>query len=727
MAVNIGSAVAFLELDTSKFTKGFANAKKDLGVFKNETATAGDKLTAVGNVMGTVGSTLTKSLTVPILGISTASVKVASDFDTSMSQVASTMGLTVEEINHGSDAYETLRKSAKEAGRTTAFSASQASEALNYMALAGYTVEQSTGNLKNVLNLASAGAMDLGSASDLVTDAMSALGLEVDDTGENVGKFTDRLAKTSSITNTSVQQLGEGILTIGATARTVKGGTIELATALGILANNGIKGAEGGTHLRNMIMSLQTPTSQASKELEKLGISVYDSDGNFRSLNDIFGDLKKSMQGMTQEQKDLALGTIFNKTDMASVNALLVSTGDEFKSLQKEIKNSAGSAQEMADVQLNNLQGSVTILKSALEGAGITIGEQVVPYIKSLAEWITGLVTKFNELSPETQALITKFLLIVASIGPLLLIGSKLIALFGTITKVINVAKFALTFLGASIGIIPIAIMGVVAVLILLYTKCEWFRNGVNAIVKAVINFFKDMVEKIKSHLRTFSNNIEVLKTNIKNKFKEIEDKVRNMVNVFKIQFDELKQKLSNKFNEIKQKATDFINNFKQTIEQGVANAVKAFITKIAVIVHNVKELKEKLKTAGKQAFEGLLEGIKSVAEKITNFVSGLRDKISNIVSSITSKISGAKSSASSASQSINGSHADGLDYVPFDGYVAKLHKGERVLTKEEAKVYNKGQKQGGGDTFNFYNTKPNPYEYAKQIKRTKKELLYDF
>jgi TP901 family phage tail tape measure protein len=165
--------------------------------------------------------------------------------------------------------------------------------------------------LPTVLNLAAAGGIDLASASDMVTDAMSALGMGVDEADTMV----DQMAKTASTTNTSVSQLGEGILTIGATAKSIKGGTAELNTALGILANNGIKGSEGGTHLRNVILSLQSPTDTAASCIEDLGLQIYDSEGNMRSLNDILGDLNSSMSDMSSEEKNNIISTIFNKTD----------------------------------------------------------------------------------------------------------------------------------------------------------------------------------------------------------------------------------------------------------------------------------------------------------------------------------------------------------------------------------------------------------------------------
>ena len=249
--------------------------------------------------MGGRGCKFCKGCAEPYLMMGTAAVKTTADFDSSMSQVQATMGITKDSMSKVDgqtvNTMDTLRDLAKEMGSKTAYSASECADALNYLALAGYDTQEMCDTLPTVLNLAAAGGIDLASASDMVTDAMSALGMETSD----ADKMVDQMAKTASSTNTSVGQLGEGILTIGATAKSIKGGTAELNTALGILANNGIKGAEGGTHLRNIILSLQNPTDKAADVMESLGLSVYDSEGNMRSMNDILGDLNTSMEGMT--------------------------------------------------------------------------------------------------------------------------------------------------------------------------------------------------------------------------------------------------------------------------------------------------------------------------------------------------------------------------------------------------------------------------------------------
>ena len=285
------------KLDTSGFTKGVSSMT-----------------VAAGNLI----SDLTKTAATKLAGLAKSSVSVGMSFDASMSQVAATMGTTVDQIDN-------LTKVAKEMGSSTKFTATQAADALNYLALAGYDADKAAEVLPSVLNLAAAGGMDLAYASDLVTDAMASLNIEANK--QNVDDFGNKLAKAASKANANVSQLGEAILTVGGTAANLKGGTTELTTALGLLANVGIKGAEGGTHLRNIILSLQSPTDAATKLMQKLGLQVYDAQGNMRGLNDILGDLNSAMNGMTQGQKDSIINQLFNKTDLAAVNGLLAAQG----------------------------------------------------------------------------------------------------------------------------------------------------------------------------------------------------------------------------------------------------------------------------------------------------------------------------------------------------------------------------------------------------------------
>lgn len=488
-------------IETENTLKNLEKQATTSAIALEKISQAGDKIKSAGEKISSAGESLLP-VTAGVTGLGTAAVTTAAGFESSMSQVQATMGITKDAMStvngQSVNTMDTLSDLAKKMGSETAFSAKQCADALNFLALAGYDTQQMCDTLPTVLNLAAAGSLDLATASDMVTDAMSALGMGVDESE----KMVDQMAKTASTTNTSVGQLGEGILTIGATAKTVKGGTAELNTALGILANNGIKGVEGGTHLRNMILSLQNPTDKAAGCMESLGLQVYDSEGNMRSLNDILGDLNRSMDGMTSEKKSNIISQIFNKTDLSSVNALLANTGETWDNLQSSITNSAGAAQQMADTQLDNLQGQLTILQSALEGLAISIGELLMPYIKQIVKYIQSFVDWLNSLDEESKKIIVTVGLVVAALGPALIVFGKVVSAVGSILTFIPKLVSGFSMVGKAIGalgsllttnpigLIVVAIGAAIAALITLYQKCEWFRDGVNAILASVKDFF---------------------------------------------------------------------------------------------------------------------------------------------------------------------------------------------------------------------------------------------
>ncbi|GAA0493150.1 hypothetical protein IRB23M11_01860 [Alkalibacterium sp. m-11] len=319
------------------------------------------------------------------------SLNVYAEYEDAMKQVQATMGLAGEE---GEEAFKKLSDAAKEAGASTRFTASESAEALNYLALAGYDAEQAIDALPGVLTLAAAGGMDLARASDLVTDSMAALGLGISD----MDLYMDMMARTSQRSNTNVQQLGEGILVAGATMKNAGQELDTLNVMLGVLANRGIKGAEGGTKLRNIVMALTSPTSRAANELDNLGISVSDSDGNIRDLNEILTELNTELSGLSEADKLNALSNIFNKQDIAGINALLSGTGEEMNNLYNELANAEGAAVQMSETMESGLAGSVRSLKSAYEGLQIVIGEQFSDMAGNAVGEVTTLVREVTEI-----------------------------------------------------------------------------------------------------------------------------------------------------------------------------------------------------------------------------------------------------------------------------------------------------------------------------------------
>lgn len=364
-------------LDTSGFTKGISSMT-----------------VAAGNLISGLVSTATSKMA----GLAKSSVSVGMSFEASMSQVAATMGKSTDEI-------ESLTRVAKEMGSSTKFSATQAADALNYLALAGYDADKAAEVLPSVLNLAAAGGMDLAYASDLVTDAMASLNIEANK--NNVDDFGNKLAMAASKANANVSQLGEAILTVGGTASNLKNGTTELTTALGLLANVGIKGAEGGTHLRNIILSLQSPTDDATKLIQQLGLQVYDAQGNMRGLDEILGDLNTRMVGMTQGQKDSVINRLFNKTDLAAVNGLLAAQGEQWDSLAAQIDAAGGAMEQMAETQQDNLQGVMTSMSSAFESLQLAVYERLEPALTDAGSWgvecIRNLTDALSNGGPEAM------------------------------------------------------------------------------------------------------------------------------------------------------------------------------------------------------------------------------------------------------------------------------------------------------------------------------------
>lgn len=473
-------------ITTESKLKTFKGQLKSIGSAK--LSALGAQFKQVGSKLTSIGRGLSMYVTAPLVGIGAASLKAGSSFDTAMSQVAATSGKTVKEIDE-------LRKFAKKMGSTTSFSATEAAQGLNYMALAGYDAKKSMKMLPTVLSLAAAGAMDLAGASDMVTDAQTALGLSLDETSTLV----DQMAQTSSKSNTSVSQLGEAILTIGPTAKSMAGGTREVNQVLGLLADNGIKGAKAGTHLRNILLSMNT--DKVKDAFHELGVEVFDAEGNMRDFSEIFPELSKAMDGLTSEERTGMLQKLFNKTDLSSLNALLDTSADRWEELGLAIDDASGSAAKMADTQLDNMQGSLTLLKSALEGAGIAISDVLAPYVKILAEFVSGLVSKFNGLNPTVQKVITIIGVLAAALGPLLVMAGMIATAIGTLLPMLGSLSAPVVAVVAGIG-------ALVAAFATAYAKSASFRSVVNqigavigkqllSVVKAAVSFFKQLVAVI--------------------------------------------------------------------------------------------------------------------------------------------------------------------------------------------------------------------------------------
>ena len=350
------------------------------------------------------------------------------------------------------------------------------------------------------------------------------------------------------------------MLTIGGTAKMMKGGTKELAQVLGILADNGIKGSEGGTALRNMLLSLSAPTSAAAAELDRLNVDVFDAEGNMRSMQAIITDLGTALDGMSDEERTQAISNIFNKRDLKSVNALLGTSASRWDEVAAAIGDAGGAAQQMADTQLDNMAGSLTLLKSALEGAGIAISDVLAPVVRKLAEWLTGLVDKFNNLSPTVQKIITIIGVVAAAIGPILVILGTLASSIGSIISLIGVIGPIIAGVGAAIGglatgaLLPIIaiIAGVVAAGVFLYKHWDTVKAYAVAFKDGLVNTFNNLKTTVATVFNAIKTAIVTPIQNAITTAKSIIDKVKSWfpINIGKI-FSNLKLphfKLTGKF-----------------------------------------------------------------------------------------------------------------------------------------------------------------------------------
>ena len=431
-----------------------------------------------------------------------------------IARAAQSIGVEIDTTASVTDqAKEVLTAFARQMGADTAFSASQAAEALNYMALAGYDVEKSVNMLPTVLNLAAAGALELGEASDMVTDAQSALGLSMDETAAMV----DQMAAASSKSNTSVGQLGDAFLKIGATARNLSGGTQELATMLGVLADNGIKGAEGGTHLRNILLSLQSAADDGVVNFGDFSVAVYDAEGNMRSMVDIVADMQNGMDGMTQASKDAIVSGVFNKTDLASINALLGTSSERFAELGDAIQYSGDAAQRMADTQLDNLEGKLTIMQSAWEEFQLVLYESVQGPMSEIVEMVTnelipGLTDLVNgvdgageEIGEAVGGIIDKIIETVSELLPELL--SMMVTLAQSL--ITSIAEHLPDIVGAIVEVIPQILTSLMellpdligGVLDMIIAIINGIAEMLPDIVQAVVDVIPMIIDELMEHL----------------------------------------------------------------------------------------------------------------------------------------------------------------------------------------------------------------------------------
>lgn len=376
---------------------------------------AGKTLENVGNKMSSVGSSLTRGVTAPIVAIGTAAVKTTADFDASMSQVAAVSGATGE-------SFDALRAKAREMGAKTKFSASESADAMNYMAMAGWKTGDMLEGIEGIMNLAAASGEDLATTSDIVTDTLTAFGMSAKDSGH----FADVLASASSNANTNVSMLGESFKYAAPVAGALGISAEDTSVALGLMANAGIKASQSGTALRTGLTNLAKPTKQMKASMNKYNISlVKNADGSV-NLRDTMVSLREKMGGLSETEQAAAASAIFGKNAMAGWLAVINASDEDFNKLTSAIDSCDGAAEDMAATMQDNLAGQVTILKSALQELMIQIGDALMPTIRNIVSHIQDFVVKLQQMDEGTRNTILRIAAFAAAIGPVLLVVGKL-------------------------------------------------------------------------------------------------------------------------------------------------------------------------------------------------------------------------------------------------------------------------------------------------------------
>ena len=516
---------------------------------------AGKKIEAFGDSVTGVGQKIMPA-SLAVAGLGTAAVKTAADFDESMSKVAAVSGATGDDL-------DALREKAREMGAKTKFSASEAADAMNYMAMAGWKTEDMLSGIEGIMNLATASGEDLAATSDIVTDALTAFGLSAQDSGH----FADILAAASSNANTNVSMMGETFKYCAPIAGALGFSAEDTAQAIGLMANAGIKGSQAGTALRTIMNNLTGEIKLSGKALGDVTIATTNADGSMRDLSDILADCRGAFSQLSESEQAAAAEALVGKNAMSGFLALMNAGEGDIEKLSSAIDSCSdtfvktvdgaiipmsqaleegidwveeynGVAEQMAAVMQDNLGGQLTILKSQLQELAISFGEMLMPAIRAIVSKIQVFVDKLNGMSESQRKAILTIGLIVAALGPLLVILGTLISKVGaamqgfvklaTGVKKLGVAVKAGTGvfgkLGAALGGISapvLAIVAVVAVLIAafkhLWDTNEEFRKAITAIWEGIVSkvqaFCQGIVDRLNALGFDFASIVDVLKS----------------------------------------------------------------------------------------------------------------------------------------------------------------------------------------------------------------------
>lgn len=753
--MDVFNLCAKISLDTSEYESQLKKAKT------NTKSVVSDLQNSYTKGFEKVAGTLAKVGTA-IAGLGTAvggyAIKVGGDFEAGMSKVQAISGATGEDM-------EKLSELAKQMGKTTKFSASEAAEGYQYMAMAGWKTEDMLAGLPGIMNLAAASGESLATTSDIVTDVLTAMGKGAGD----AGTFANVLASASSNSNTNVAMMGETFKYVAPLAGALGFNIEDLSQAIGLMANSGIKASQAGTSLRSILTRLASPTDEVETAMAKYGITIADSDGKTRSLSEIMQNLRESLGGLSEQEQTAAATAIGGQEAMSGLLAIVNASQEDYDKLAGAIANSTDAAENMANTMQDNLQGKLVILKSALEGVGISIYEKFEEPLKNAVEKVTEAVSNFDVDAAIEK--IQRVLEILKAIAPVVVgIVSALATLYAyfkvlkVIAKVkgiieaVKKAGGVVAALGGPVGLVIAAIVAVIAAITTLYATNKKFRDFVNNMISQIWekvqgvvdavqpylqaamelakNAISDVVEAAKPAVEAIGNAFESAWSLIQTIWSGVEPFFSGLFNVIGVLVRTVVGVIGAQFqlawtfvSTIWSVATSFFATIWNTIAgifavvqavlsgdfQGAWDAImgifatwKDFFMGLWQDVCDVfSGVFDFFTSVGGDIVQGIKDGISAAWEGLTNFVRGLWNGLKKIFT--------IKKSDIKVEGGADGSHAGGLDYVPYNNYVANLHRGEMVLTAKEAENYRRSAFGGGGFTVQqtIYAAKQSPVELA--------------
>lgn len=550
------SVEALLKATDSGFVKTFKDAQDAVKTFEKN---SNSMTTAVGKVMQGTGAAMTKYVTAPLIGIGVAAAKVGGDFEAQMSRVKAISGAT-------GDAFEQMKQQAIDLGAKTAFSAKESAAGMENLASAGFSAQEIMKAMPGLLDLAAVSGGDVALASENTATALRGFGLEASEAGH----VADVFARAAADTNAEVGDMGEALKYVAPVANSMGISLEETAAAIGIMSDAGIKGSQAGTTLRGALSRLARPTKAMQDTMDNLGVSFYDADGKMKPLKTQVELLKKAFEGLTPEQQQNALVTLYGQESLSGMMALIDKGPDSLGKLTKSLKDSDGAADDMARTMQDNMNSSIEQMFGAFESAAIVIQKILAPSIRKVADAISGLVEKFVSAPESTQKLVVAIGLIVAAIGPLIfMIGSVIIWInrvkvafkaLSESSKLFSGLSKAMGLLTNPVFLVIAAVALLVVGFIYLWNTSEDFRNfwiglweGIKSAVSSAVEWIQNAW---KSTGEWFNNLWKSIKEGADNVWTTIQEAPGKAADWIKNKWTETKEFFSSIWDGIKEAAS---------------------------------------------------------------------------------------------------------------------------------------------------------------------------